>query len=72
MFMLGLLVQRGVGLFELEDPSGSIKVDLANCLFREGLFTENCVVLAEGVYKDRIFHVRGIANPPAELARTSR
>lgn len=69
--MLGLLAQRGAGIFDLEDPTGSVRLDLSQCKFREGLITEHCFVLIEGIYDDKIFYVSGMANPPAERAKAS-
>lgn len=40
--------------------------------FHIGLHCENCIVLAEGWYEDKIFHAKAIGFPPAETAETSR
>lgn len=40
--------------------------------FHNGLQTENCIVLAEGWYEDKIFHAKALGFPPPELAETSR
>lgn len=40
--------------------------------YHTGLHTENCFVLAEGCYEDRVFHVSGVGFPPPEPSDTSR
>jgi DNA polymerase epsilon subunit 2 len=37
------------GKYHLEDPSGTVELDLSAATFHTGLFTENCVVLIEGM-----------------------
>ena len=39
--------------------------------FHKGLYTENCFVLAEGWYEDRIFHVVAMGHPPIEASEVS-
>lgn len=41
-------------------------------VYHDGLFTENCLVLAEGVFNDDILFVHGIALPPPETSKISR
>ncbi|CAE1325742.1 POLE2 [Acanthosepion pharaonis] len=55
--VLGMLTQLKEGKWYLEDPSGSVQIDLSQASFHTGLFTENCFVLAEGWHDDGIFHL---------------
>ncbi|XP_046401886.1 DNA polymerase epsilon subunit 2 isoform X1 [Ischnura elegans] len=72
IIVLGLLTQMKEGRFYLEDPTGSVRLDLTGTKFHSGLHTENCFVLAEGVYDDKVFHAKAIGFPPAESSETSR
>jgi DNA polymerase epsilon subunit 2 len=40
--------------------------------YHAGLYTENCFVLAEGYYEDKVFYASGVGFPPPEPADTSR
>ncbi|EKX36479.1 DNA polymerase epsilon subunit B, partial [Guillardia theta CCMP2712] len=64
--VLGLLTQPKEGKFHLEDLTGEIEIDLSNADTSVGLFTENCVVVAQGMMKGDIFVVQVLAMPPAE------
>lgn len=72
VIVLGMLTQLKEGRFYLEDPTGCVELDLSNCVYHMGLFVENSLVLAEGIYEDKIFHVDGIGFPPLETSRDSR
>src|SRR3569832_1098861 len=37
-----------LGKYHLEDPSGTVELDLSSATYHTGLFTENCVVFIEG------------------------
>ncbi|XP_059478569.1 DNA polymerase epsilon subunit 2 [Neocloeon triangulifer] len=69
---MGLFSQLKVGMFHLEDPTGIIQLDLSETSYHVGLHAENCIVLAEGWYEDKIFHAKAIGFPPAETADVSR
>ncbi|KAG6443426.1 hypothetical protein O3G_MSEX002868 [Manduca sexta] len=69
--VLGLLSQLVEGKYFLEDPTGSIEIDLTRTKYHSGLFTEFSYVLAEGYYEDKIFHVKGLVLPPPESRATS-
>jgi hypothetical protein len=65
--VLGLLTQPREGMFCLEDCSHSIEVELtSDTLASAGLFTENCVVLAEGEMVAEKFRINVLAMPPVE------
>uniref|UniRef100_A0A8C7Y5Z1 DNA polymerase II subunit 2 n=1 Tax=Oryzias sinensis TaxID=183150 RepID=A0A8C7Y5Z1_9TELE len=58
------------GKFYLEDPSGTVQLDLSK--FHNGLYTESCFVLAEGWYEDSVLHVNGFGFPPTEPSSATR
>ncbi|GFG31082.1 hypothetical protein Cfor_00693, partial [Coptotermes formosanus] len=74
--VLGLLTQLREGRYYLEDPTGILQLDLSEAIsftvYHTGLHTENCFVLAEGCYEDKVFHVSGVGFPPPEPSDTSR
>lgn len=70
--MLGLLTKFKEGKFHLEDPSGSIPIDLNEAQFHVGLYTEGSFVLAQGTYNDGVLKVSGLGCPPPETAASSR
>jgi DNA polymerase epsilon subunit 2 len=72
VIVLGMLTQLKEGKYYLEDPTGSVELDLSGTTFQNGLFAENCFVLAEGYWEDQIFYVTAMGLPPPEDAETSR
>ena len=72
IIVLGMLTQLREGKFYLEDLTGTVELDLTQCTFHIGLFVEDSIVLAEGIYDDNIFHVIAVAFPPIESATKSR
>ncbi|SCU97480.1 LAME_0F19812g1_1 [Lachancea meyersii CBS 8951] len=67
--LLGLLRPNAKGNWSLEDPSGSVELDLSQAIPAEGTFyVPGCVVLAEGIYYSaaRKFFVASVAPPPGE------
>ncbi|XP_033639912.1 DNA polymerase epsilon subunit 2-like isoform X2 [Asterias rubens] len=72
IIVLGMLTQLKEGKFFLEDPTGAVQLDLSEAQFHTGLFTENCFVLAEGWYEDKVFHINAFGFPPPELAESTR
>ena len=72
IIVLGMVSQIKEGKYHLEDPTGSVEVDISECVFHVGLFTENSLVLAEGMYEDKVFHLSAIGFPPIEEASESR
>ena len=66
-FVLGALSQLEDGRFWLEDATGSCAVDVSGAATSAGLFTENCVVVAEGsLRRDGVFEARALGFPPVE------
>ncbi|CAK1589796.1 unnamed protein product [Parnassius mnemosyne] len=71
VIVLGLLTQLTEGKFYLEDPTGSVLLDMSQTRYHSGLFTENSFVLAEGYYDDKVLYVMGLVLPPSESRATS-
>jgi DNA polymerase epsilon subunit 2 len=71
VIVLGLLTQLTEGKFYLEDPTGSVLLDMTQTRYHSGLFTENSFVLAEGYYDDKVLNVMGLVLPPSESRATS-
>ncbi|XP_050439381.1 DNA polymerase epsilon subunit 2 [Adelges cooleyi] len=74
IILLGIITQLKEGRYYIEDPTGAIQLDLTDTDFHKGYFTENCCVLAEGVYDEIncVFKVADMALPPGESAEISR
>lgn len=72
VIVLGMLTRLKEGKVHLEDPTGCVELDLSETVFHTGLFVENSLVLAEGTYEDRIFHVSAIGFPPPELSSATQ
>ncbi|KAJ9585805.1 hypothetical protein L9F63_002396, partial [Diploptera punctata] len=69
VIILGMLTQLKEDHYHLEDPTGIVKLDLKKQI---NINIENCFILVEGYYEDKIFHVNEVGFPPAETAATSR
>uniref|UniRef100_A0A8C9VIE7 DNA polymerase epsilon subunit n=1 Tax=Scleropages formosus TaxID=113540 RepID=A0A8C9VIE7_SCLFO len=72
VIVLGMVTQLKEGKFYLEDPSGTVQLNLSKAQFHSGLYTESCFVLAEGWYEDYVFHVTAFGFPPTEPSTTTR
>lgn len=70
--ILGYLTSFSEGKFSIEDPTGSVQLDLSSVKYHSGLFCEGCFVLAEGRYRDGVLKVSGLGFPPPETAKSSR
>ena len=66
----GLFQIEDVGIWHLEDPTGSIELDISGCIQELGWYSEGCIVLAKGKLceDDGKFHVNVISHPPKESA----
>ena len=64
VIVLGMITMLKEGKYFLEDPSGAVEMNLSKAVFHTGIFTECCFVLAEGSYKDQVFHVTALGFPP--------
>ncbi|XP_022115416.2 DNA polymerase epsilon subunit 2 [Pieris rapae] len=69
--VLGLLTQLTEGKYYLEDPTGSVLLDMSQTRYHSGLFTENSYVLVEGYFEDKTLHVMGLVLPPSETRAIS-
>jgi DNA polymerase epsilon subunit 2 len=66
-YLLGVLTEIEDGNLFIEDMTGTIKVDLSTATSTAGLFTENCIVIAEGQLRiDGIFEVTYMGLPMLE------
>lgn len=72
IIVLGMLTNLKEGVYYLEDPTGAVEVNLSNTVFHNGIFTENCFVLAEGSYDDQVLHVTALGFPPIEPSKATR
>ncbi|XP_051833879.1 DNA polymerase epsilon subunit 2 [Antechinus flavipes] len=72
VIVLGMITQMKEGKYFLEDPTGTVQVNLSKAQFHSGLYTESCFVLAEGWFEDQIFHVNAFGFPPIEPSNTTR
>ncbi|XP_075387203.1 DNA polymerase epsilon subunit 2 isoform X2 [Tenrec ecaudatus] len=72
VIVLGMVTQLKEGKFFLEDPTGTVQLDLSKAQFHNGLYTEACFVLAEGWFEDQVFHVNAFGFPPTEPSSTTR
>lgn len=70
--VLGLLAQLTENQFFLEDPTGSVPIDLSNVQYHSGFFCEGSFVLIEGNYGDGILKAVNMGFPPVEPASSSR
>jgi DNA polymerase epsilon subunit 2 len=65
--VFGQLSQIREGQYALEDLKSHVPVDLTRATIGPGLFTEGCVVLAEGVMtREDVFQVTSLKMPPIE------
>ncbi|XP_065215722.1 DNA polymerase epsilon subunit 2 [Planococcus citri] len=70
--VFGILAQLQEGKYFLEDPSGILPLNLSQAIYHNGLFAENCLILAEGEFCDGVLCVHGLAMPPPESSKISR
>nr|XP_020860447.1 DNA polymerase epsilon subunit 2 isoform X2 [Phascolarctos cinereus] len=72
VIVLGMIIQMKEGKYFLEDPTGTVQLNLSKAQFHSGLYTESCFVLAEGWFEDQVFHVNAFGFPPIEPSSTTR
>ncbi|XP_049595515.1 DNA polymerase epsilon subunit 2 [Syngnathus scovelli] len=72
VIVLGMITQLREGKFYLEDPTGTVELNMSKAQFHNGLYTEYSFVLAEGWYEDSVFHVNGFGTPPIEPSSATR
>ncbi|CAK0783094.1 hypothetical protein CVIRNUC_006289 [Coccomyxa viridis] len=72
-FVMGCISQLQDGRYFLEDLSDALPIELSEAQTTSGFFTENCIVVAEGVLQHSgAFKVRALGFPPVELRGDSR
>lgn len=67
--LLGLLCKNSKGCWSLEDPSGTVEIDISQAVPTKGLYyVPGCIVLVEGIYftVGNKFHVSSMTHPPGE------
>ncbi|CAG9540657.1 unnamed protein product [Cercopithifilaria johnstoni] len=72
LVLIGMLTQRSPGVYEIEDLTGAIEVDLKEATFHKGLFTDGCIMMLEGRYFDGVFRVSAVGLAPVENAKITR
>lgn len=71
-FVCGFLTKHDQGQYFIEDLSARLPIDLSGCDTADGLFTENCVVVAEGeLQPNGEFRAFALGLPPAESREES-
>jgi DNA polymerase epsilon subunit 2 len=71
-FVCGFLTRHDEGQYFIEDLSARLPIDLSGCETADGLFTENCVVVAEGeLQPSGEFRAAALGLPPAESREES-
>ncbi|KAG7877382.1 hypothetical protein KL938_004138 [Ogataea parapolymorpha] len=72
-FLFGLLTRSALGLWQLQDDTDSIELDLGQTLFPQNCyFTEGNFIICEGIYSNSgKFYVSTMIHPPAEKRETS-
>ena len=66
-YLLGVLTEIEDGNLFIEDTTGVIKVEMANAVPTTGLFTENCIIIAEGqLREDGVFELSYMGFPMLE------
>ncbi|VDK80783.1 unnamed protein product [Litomosoides sigmodontis] len=70
--LIGMLTQRSPSVYEIEDLTGVIEVDLKEATFHKGLFTDGCIMMLEGRYVGGVFQVSAVGLAPIESAKITR
>ncbi|KAI3430534.1 hypothetical protein D9Q98_005127 [Chlorella vulgaris] len=66
-YVMGFLTQPEEGRFAIEDLSARLPVDLSDAEQTLGMFTQNCIVVAEGeLQANGVFKVAALGMPPPE------
>ncbi len=66
-----MMTRNSMGQLILEDLNNTVVLDVTNCKPEEGLYTDHCMVLADGELRQGTFVVFSISMPPLEEARTT-
>ncbi|XP_046874352.1 DNA polymerase epsilon subunit 2 isoform X2 [Hypomesus transpacificus] len=76
VIVLGMVTQLKEGKFYLEDPSGTIQLNMSKAISFHcpsvGEWVEDDETIQEGWYEDSVFHVNAFGFPPTEPSSTTR
>lgn len=64
VFVLGMLLINEERRIQLQDLFKIINLDITETEFGKGYFTEGCIVLVQGYYKDDVLSAKYIMHPP--------
>lgn len=66
--VFGMLTRNSQGQLTLEDLNNTVVVNLDQARIDEGMYTDNCMVVADGELRHGVFYVHSLSMPPAEEA----
>ncbi|GAB5365978.1 hypothetical protein AAMO2058_001105100 [Amorphochlora amoebiformis] len=69
--VFGMLSCIEEGKYFLEDVDSNVELDLSKAKIDTGLYTENCMVLVEGILNEDVFEVASMSFPLAETRKQS-
>ena len=69
--VFGMLTRNSQGDLILEDLNNTIPINVDGAKIEEGIYTDHCLVLAEGKLVQGIFEVHSLAMPPVEEAEVT-
>ena len=69
--VFGMLTRNSAGDLILEDLNNTVVIDVSSANIEEGLYTDHCMVLADGELKQGKFIVHVLTMPPLEEAATT-
>ncbi|KAG5179611.1 DNA polymerase alpha/epsilon subunit B-domain-containing protein [Tribonema minus] len=69
--IMGMLTQPSEGAYHIEDLTCQVPIDVSGAGYTAGMFTENCVVVAEGEMVDGAFRIDMMGFPPPELRKAT-
>ncbi|KAK8792004.1 hypothetical protein WA158_005381 [Blastocystis sp. Blastoise] len=64
--LLGSLYRGDKDDLYIEDLNGRVQCNISKTKWNKGIFTENCIVIAEGYMEDDVFMITQIGFPPSE------
>ena len=62
--VLGMLLCNEEGKIQIQDPSKVVNVDISECTWGKGFFTQGCIVLLQGTFKNDLMKAKLILHPP--------
>lgn len=72
IYLLGLISELFENQYFLEDPGGSIRINLNKAIFQDGLILEGSIVIIKANFSHGVLNVKEIGFPPAESSENSR